>query len=109
MISASILGTVFEPLKTIQTPSGKTINKFVIKVQNGKDSFFIEVLVSDMSMKYAQGLVKDQHVFVSGEPTISAYVSKTNEPKAKLSLYAKSLKGIGNSKPANLDLPEIGW
>lgn len=94
MITITCVGTVFQPLQRTQTQAGKTINKFVIRVAHNKDAYFIEVLVGDMSVKYAESLQKDALVYVMGEPSISAYASKTGEPKAKISLYAKSLKAL---------------
>lgn len=103
MIKTEAIGTLGKNAE-IKTIAGKQYASFSIaiseKTKSGESkTTWINILKSDESGKLAPYLTKGTKVFISGKPTISAYISnKTNEAIADMTVWANELEFCGSPK-----------
>jgi hypothetical protein len=109
MINATVIAYVFAPVETIEK-NGKTFHVLKVKYNPGKEQkpVFIEAYISDGQFKYASLAKAGDTVVLIGDLSVSAYTGKDGQPKAKISLFARSQKLISKEQKAEKG-EDIPW
>lgn len=111
MLSVTLVAYVFAPLESIQK-NDKTFHVLKVKYYPGKEQkpVYVEAYISDGQFKYASLAKAGDTVVLVGDLSVSAYVSKENQPRPRLSLFVRSQKLISKEqKPDNTASEDIAW
>jgi hypothetical protein len=110
MINVTLVAYVFAPLESI-TKNDKTFHVLKVKYYPGKEQkpVYVEAYISDGQFKYASLAKPGDTVVLVGDLSVSAYINKENQPKARLSLFVKSQKLISKEAKEEKQEQEIAW
>jgi len=112
MIIVQMLGYMYDGVTTFETPAKRTLHKFVLKVHANKEIFFVDCFVSEFQIEYLKNAQRSTPLLVYGELQATAYMTKENSPKTKLSLYVKGMKLVREPAPAEqkeIPMQEFLW
>ena len=110
MLNVTLVAYVFAPVESIEK-NGKTFHVLKVKYYPGKDQKpqFVEAYISDGQFKYASIAKAGDTAILLGDLSASAYMSKDNQPKVKLSLFVKSQKIISKEQKEAKEEADLGW
>lgn len=99
MIKLEIIGNLGKDSE-VKVINGKNYNSFPVAVSEGygdnKKTTWVNVLkFAGDNDKLGQYLTKGTKIYVSGKPSISAYVNKNNDPASDISIFANEIELIG--------------
>lgn len=99
MLKLELIGNLGKDSE-VKVINGKNYNSFPIAVSEGygenKKTTWVNVMkFAGENDKLCQYLTKGTKVYVSGKPSISAYINKNNEPVSDFSLWANDLELVG--------------
>lgn len=99
MIKLELIGNLGKDSE-VKVINGKNYNSFPIAVSEGygenKKTTWVNVLkFADENDKLGQYLTKGTKVYVSGNPSVSAYTNKNNDPVSDISLWCRELELVG--------------
>ncbi|MEG1950851.1 MAG: single-stranded DNA-binding protein [Odoribacter sp.] len=102
MIKTSAIGTLGKNAE-IKNIGGKPYASFSIAINEKRKeetkTTWVNCMKMDESGRLTPYLLKGTKVYVSGKPTISAYVSqKTNTPIPDMTIWVNELEFFGNAK-----------
>jgi len=98
---------IFESKK--KTPFAKfsiAVNEYNKKDKIEDASYYDIVVFGNSTKAVLNSVKKGDHVLVEGKPEVEAYLSKENEPKARISVLAESWRVVKPTVSASKDSVE---